>query len=333
MKLENAKVYHCPACALPLKLEHTKVSGENVLTGEFLCANGHKFLIDNGIPDFTWPKDLAITDDETRRIYEKVADDYEKFALFPFWTFKSDEYDVREKMTDKLGLKENSVVLEIGAGDGRGAEHIVKRLGKNGRFYVQELSPAFLKKSFERLKQYDDVIEYSIANAMYLSFPDKFFDAAFHFGGLNNFSDIKHCLKELVRVVKPGGKIVVGDESMGPWLRETHMWKVMSNSNPLLKHELPLKDIPLEARDVKIEWIMMGAYYLIEFTVGEGIPEAEYHIPIPSERGGSHWTRYYGNLEGVSDEVKKMAHAARKKAGMSMHDWLESVIKKAVKED
>jgi len=333
MKIANAEAYRCPACNTSLKLEISAVSDENVLEGEFECANGHKFSITDGIPDFIWPKELALIDEETRQLYEKLADEYEKFALFPFWTFKSDEYEVRAQMADKLNLNENSIVLEIGAGDGRGAEHIVKRLGENGQFYVQELSSAFLKKSFNRLKEHNKIIEYSIANAMYLSFPDNFFDSAFHFGGLNNFSDIKQCLKELVRVVKHGGKIVVGDESMAPWLRDTDMGKIMSNSNPLMKHVLPLEAIPVEARNVKIEWIMMGGYYTIEFTVGEGAPEANYHIPIPSERGGTHWTRYYGNLEGVSDEVKKLAHQARRKAGMSMHDWLETIIRSAAKED
>jgi len=67
----------------------------------------------------------------------------------------------------------------------------------------------------------------------------------------------------------------------------------------------------------------------LEFTIGEGEPQANYHIPIPSERGGTHWSRYYGHLEGVSDETKKLAHEARKKAGKGMSEWLDEVVKKA----
>jgi hypothetical protein len=76
---------------------------------------------------------------------------------------------------------------------------------------------------------------------------------------------------------------------------------------------------------------MLGGFFLLEFTVGEGEPMGNYHIPIPSEKGGTYWTRYYGKLEGVSDEVKKLAHAARQKSGKSMHDWLEDAIKEAAK--
>lgn len=74
---------------------------------------------------------------------------------------------------------------------------------------------------------------------------------------------------------------------------------------------------------------MMGAFFLLEFTVGEGEPKANYHIPIPSERGGTHWRRYYGNLEGVSDETKKLAIEARKISGKGMSEWLDEVVKNA----
>jgi hypothetical protein len=78
---------------------------------------------------------------------------------------------------------------------------------------------------------------------------------------------------------------------------------------------------------------MMNAFFLLEFTIGEGVPEAEYHMPIPSERGGTHWTRFYGHLEGVSDEAKKLAYEAREKNGISMHDWLDKVVREAALND
>jgi len=71
----------------------------------------------------------------------------------------------------------------------------------------------------------------------------------------------------------------------------------------------------------------MGAFFVLEFTVGEGEPVANYHIPIPSERGGTHWTRYYGTLEGVDPEIKKIALKAREKIGISMHQWLNKIVK------
>jgi len=329
MNKSEASVYQCPVCLSKFTLTIHEHNGDEVLVGLLKCNSNHEFKISEGIPDFTWPKELAEIDEQTRKTYEKLANEYDKYALLPFMTFKADEGEIRKKMTDALMIKDSSIVLEIGAGDGRGSEHIVKRLGNEGKLYVQELSVSFLKKSLARLSQYKELVEFSTANASYIPFPDNYFDAAHHFGGISTFSDVKRCLQELARVVKPGGKVLVGDESMGPWLRDTEFGKIMSNSNPLFKYEIPLKDIPIEARDVKVEWIMMGAFFLLEFTIGEGEPVANYHIPIPSDRGGTHWSRYYGNLEGISDETKKLAQKAREKAGLSMHDWLDNVIKEA----
>src|SRR5690606_10444335 len=104
------------------------------------------------------------------------------------------------------------------------------------------LSPSFLNRAVERLAPYKNIIELSIANASYLPFPDDYFDAAHHFGGLSTFADVKRCLKELARVVKPGGKVVVGDESMGLWLRDTEFGKIMRNSNPLFNYHIPYED-------------------------------------------------------------------------------------------
>lgn len=333
MKVSDVGFYKCPACLSGLSISQEDISGEIIREGELKCAEGHFFPVSNYLPDFTWPKELAIVDKHTRELYDKLAEEYDKFASIPFQTFGEEEYRVREKMTDKLKLQPGSKVLEIGGGDGRAAEHIVKRLGNSGKLYFQELSVSFLMKARQRLIAHEEQIEFSIANASYLSFPDNYFDAALHFGGINTFSEIKRCLSELARVVKPGGVVVIGDEGIGPWLRDSQFGKIMINSNPLIGYKVPIELLPLQARDVKVEWIMMGAFFLIEFTVGEGEPVANYHIPISSERGGTHWTRYFGNLEGISDEAKKLAYEARAKTGKSMFQWLDDVVTSSALKD
>ena len=331
MNKKEAQKYRHPFSHEEIRLEIIEEKNEKIILGKYYSENKKDiFSIETGIPNFTYPKELAQIDDETRANYEKLANEYDKFANIPFNTFKTDEKEIREKMTDQLNIQENSIVLEVGAGDGRGSEHIVKRLGKNGKLFVQELSPAFLNKAIERLKPYNNhtSIEYSVASAMFLPFADNTFDAAHHFGGFNTFSDQQRALCELARVVKPGGKIVIGDESMAPWLRDKEMGKIMMNSNPLLKYEIPFDIIPIESRDVKIEWVMLGAFFILEFTVGEGEPKANYYINIPSGRGGNHWTRYFGNLEGVTDETKHLALKAVEKSDKSMHEWLDEIVKK-----
>lgn len=324
---QQALAYICPATGSSLQMDVIKAIGDEVIEGVLRNSINDAFPIANGIPNFTWPPVLQASDAETRQSYEDIAQEYDRYAALPFITYRADEHAVRERMVDKLELQADSNVLEIGCGTGRGAVHLARRLGTSGKLYLQEISPSLLAIAINKLASQAIAAEFSLANGSYLPFPDNFFDAAHHFGGINTFSEIPRCLAELARVVKPGGKVVVGDEGLGPWLRDTEMGRIMTNSNPLLKCEPPLQSLSATATEVQLEYIMMGAFYVLEFRVAARPEQPDYHMQIPSARGGSHWSRYYGQLEGVSDETKRLAHEARVKAGLSMHDWLDKVVR------
>jgi SAM-dependent methyltransferase/uncharacterized protein YbaR (Trm112 family) len=329
MKQQLEHVYVCPATGSALTLEVVEANGDEVLEGSLRGSSNTAFRIVNGIPDLTWPPQLQPSDEVTRQSYEDIAQDYDRYAELPFITYREDEYAVRERMADQLELSEGARVLEIGCGTARNASHLAKRIGATGKLFLQEISPKLLAVAVKKLREQSVAAEVSLANGSYLPFPDNYFDSAHHFGGINTFAEIGRCLGELARVVKPGGKVVVGDEGLGPWLRDTDMGRIMTNSNPLLSCEPPLHLLPVTATEVRLEYIMMGAFYVIDFRVAAAPPLPDYHMRIPSSRGGSHWTRYFGQLEGVSDEAKQLAQEARTKSGLSMHDWLDRVVRSA----
>ena len=60
---------------------------------------------------------------------------------------------------------------------------------------------------------------------------------------------------------------------------------------------------------------------------------ANYHIEIPSERGGTHWTRFYGHIEGITDETKQLVSKAIEKSRKSRHQWMDDVLKIAAKNE
>ncbi len=190
-----------------------------------------------------------------------------------------------------------------------------------------------LKNCVERLRKFSHNRQIFLGNAVYLPFEDNYFDAIYSFGGLGEFSDIKKSLKEMTRVTKVGGKIVIGDESMPPWLRATEFAKILSTTNPQFNAKLPLDEIPVEARDVHVRWVIGGVFYLIEFTVGDSEPTANFDFEIQGKRGGTYRTRYEGQLEGVTPEVKKLAYKAIHKKNLSMHKWLDDVVKNAALKD
>jgi hypothetical protein len=119
---------------------------------------------------------------------------------------------------------------------------------------------------------------------------------------------------------------------MPPWLYDTEYGQILLNNNPLFKKPIPFEEIPVEAREVIVRWVVGGVYYLIEFVVGEGEPQADFDLEIPGRRGGSLRSRFSGKLEGVKPETQRLAWLAQEKSGQSMHQWLNSVVHRAAKE-
>ena len=69
---------------------------------------------------------------------------------------------------------------------------------------------------------------FALANALYLPFPDNYFDALYSFGALGEFSSPQTFFKEVARVCKTGAKVVVGDENLPIWQRKTLFGKILS---------------------------------------------------------------------------------------------------------
>ncbi len=333
MKTTKKSVYICPITRTPLELFITEMVGEKIISGRLVSENGSIFEVKQGVPDFTYPQQLPTSDKEAKQWYDANANVYDEYLPLTFNTFDVDETSVRNILVDKLRLKPEHKVLELGAGTGRDSVLIAERLSESGELYLQDISLPIFEKSFSKLATSSVPIEFHIGNACYLPFPDQYFDATYHFGGLNTFSDISRFFSECVRVTKFGGRIVVGDESMPVWLRNTDFAKILMNSNPHYHYDLPLKHLPIEARNVKLEWIIGGVFYVIDFDVGSGVPPANFDFEIPGSRGGTHRTRYFGQVEGITPEAKLLAQNARAISGKSMHCWLDDVITEAAQRE
>jgi SAM-dependent methyltransferase len=242
----------------------------------------------------------------------------------------SEEDATRNEMIGMLRLRPGARVLEVGCGTCRDTLHL---LDSGATVYASDLAREMISIGRDRLQRAGaDFAKLRLfrADVMRLPFPDGFFDAAFHFGGLNVFPDVAAALAEMTRVVKPGGRVVAGDEGVGTWLADTDFAKILKNSNPLFSHSAPLDRIPVNARDVTCRWILSGSFYLIAFDVGAGEPELDLDVQFPGARGGSHRTRYFGKLEGVSPELRDMVTKAAAAAGVPIATWLEQALRQAL---
>ena len=326
-------IYVCPETRQPLQCIAERSAGDEVSFGKLVSPTGQEFPIQDGIADLTFPRNLGIQVQEILDYYEKVAPTYDNVAHLSFCIQYVDESQMRKESVQLLNLTPDARVLELASGTGRDSEIIAGQLGSNAQFYLQDLSRSMLIQCQPKLAESEVPVEFSVGNAAYLPFPDNYFDAVFSFGGLGVFGDVQRSLKEIVRVARIGGRVVVGDESMAPWLYETEYGRILLNNNSLFKQPVPLEQLPVEARMVTVRWVVGGAYYTIDFTVGAGEPEANFDLEIPGQRGGTLRTRYHGRLEGVTHETYKLAQKAREKSGKSMHRWLDDVVRRASQQE
>lgn len=332
MRRAAADRYRCPYTREPVALEAGP--GADVRAGRLVGPGGRAYPIADGIPHLIdWAAETLSPEEEREHAYYQAASkSYDDVMDWVFRSFHEDENAFRGKMIDLLELRPGARVLETGAGTCRDSVHIARRLGPAGEQFVQDLSPHMLAVGRERMEAQADGgprTEFFVGNAAHLPFADGTFDAAFHFGGINLFTDPGRCIAEMTRVVRVGGKVVFGDEGLAPWLRNTLYGEILRNSNKLYRHRPPTDGLPECARDVCLRWLLGNAYYVIDFRVGDGPPPLDLDLPIVGRRGGTHRTRFYGTLEGVTVEAKEMAEVAARSSGLSLHDWLDRAVRSA----
>ena len=102
-------------------------------------------------------------------------------------------------------------VLDLAGGTGDIAALMSKRVGSTGSVVLSDINEAMLAVGRQRMEDRGLVgnIEYSLANAESLPFADAEFDAVTIAFGLRNVTDKAAALREMYRVLKPGGRAMI----------------------------------------------------------------------------------------------------------------------------
>ncbi len=251
-----------------------------------------------------------------------------------FRTFKASEEDLRCRLISRIGLSQGQRILITGAGAGNDLPYIADALSGNGEIHVQDIATEMLLAGYERyaedLRSDSLAVEFSICDATSLPFDDGFFDAAYHFGGINLFPEIAQGIAEMNRVVRAGGQIVIGDEGLAPWMRDTEIGRMLINNNALYACEAPLQDLPPTAQDVTLSWELSNCFYVITFRASDSMPDIDIDVPHLGTRGGTIRSRYAGKLEGVDPDLRDRLYAQAKAEGISRVQFIESILRHAL---
>ncbi|ABX38090.1 ubiquinone/menaquinone biosynthesis methyltransferase family protein [Delftia acidovorans] len=106
-------------------------------------------------------------------------------------------------------LKEGDKALDIAGGTGDLALAFAKKVGSTGQVVHTDINEAMLRVGRDRLINKGVILPTMVCDAEALPFPDNHFDLVSVAFGLRNMTHKDAALKEMNRVLRPGGKLLV----------------------------------------------------------------------------------------------------------------------------
>lgn len=121
------------------------------------------------------------------------------------------------------GVRPGHRVLDIAGGTGDLASKFSRLVGETGSVVLADINESMLRVGRDKLIDHgvQGNLEYVQADAQALPFPDDHFDCVSIAFGLRNVTDKDQALREMLRVLRPGGRLLVlefskpGNELLG----------------------------------------------------------------------------------------------------------------------
>jgi len=125
------------------------------------------------------------------------------FGLINYW---------RDQLVKTVNPDQNDLILDLCTGQGS-VSCLLAEKHPEVKIIGVDFCEDMLKKARENInnKKIKDNIQFKSGNALSLNFPDNYFDHVTISFGLRNIKNMSLAIKEMKRVVKPGGKIICMD--------------------------------------------------------------------------------------------------------------------------
>lgn len=109
------------------------------------------------------------------------------------------------------GVRTGHKVLDIAGGTGDLSHKFARLVGPEGQVVLADINESMLRVGRDKLTDLGHAgnLHYAQADAQYLPFPDNTFDCITIAFGLRNVTDKDLALRSMLRVLKPGGRLLV----------------------------------------------------------------------------------------------------------------------------
>jgi ubiquinone/menaquinone biosynthesis C-methylase UbiE len=129
-----------------------------------------------------------------------------------FWVEAPHPFITRSRLGDILEARPGERLLEVGPGTGYYTLEVAEGLRQDGRLDILDLQQEMLDHTMGRAEERGLAnIDPKYGDATALPYDDESFDAAYLVTVLGEVPDQDAALRELARVLKPGGRLVVGE--------------------------------------------------------------------------------------------------------------------------
>jgi ubiquinone/menaquinone biosynthesis C-methylase UbiE/uncharacterized protein YbaR (Trm112 family) len=210
MKRSIISLLACPSCRGALTLSGEAV-GE-IRAGKLTCSTCQKtYPIVDGIPHFIEPEKLTGFNRRFSRLYDWFSWGYRAFSKVAFAYIGMDEATGRREITDRLDPR-GGRVLEVSVGPGVNLPYLVNRADV-GEVFGLDISLGQLQRCQSYVAKKGWGVDLFLGNGEQLPFQDEAFDGVFHVGGINFFNNKQAAISEMIRVAKPGARILIADET------------------------------------------------------------------------------------------------------------------------
>lgn len=149
------------------------------------------------------PFNAEIFTQDARRIWNEAATHYDEMSRRLF-------YPIAQTFLDFAQIKPGELILDVACGSGSATVEAAQHVGPSGKIVAVDLSTEMIKIAAKRCQDAGfgvSAVEFREMDATQLDFPDSIFDAAICQLGLMLFPKPGNSLREMLRVVKPQGRV------------------------------------------------------------------------------------------------------------------------------